>query len=196
MIPNSNSLQRLPTRGNRFSRWVGRVGMTALGGWTIQGSLPDIPKAIIPVAPHTSNWDFFVGVFVKLALGLRLSFLGKYSIFVFPVRGILLWLGGIPIRRDSAHGMVAQMVDEFHRRDQLVLCLAPEGTRSKVTEWRKGFLHIARDAHIPVVPVSFCFKTRTINISEPMTVTDDIDGALDRIKAFTGKAVGKHPELQ
>ncbi|WP_331458490.1 lysophospholipid acyltransferase family protein [Aliidiomarina indica] len=196
MIPNSNSLQRLPTRGNRFSRWVGRLGMKLLGGWTIQGSLPDIPKAIIPVAPHTSNWDFFVGVFVKLALGLRLNFLGKHSIFVFPVKGILLWLGGIPIQRDSSHGVVAQMVDEFHRRDQLVLCLAPEGTRSKVTEWKKGFLHIARDAQVPVVPVSFCFKTRTINISSPMTVGDDVDDTLDRIKAFTNQAVGKHPELQ
>src|SRR5690606_23298885 len=109
-----------PTRGNRFSRWVGRVGMWALGGWRVEGELPQTRQAIIPVAPHTSNWDFFVGVFVKLALGMKLSFLGKHTIFRFPVRGLLIWLGGIPLNRGSAQGVVAQMVEEFNQRDELM----------------------------------------------------------------------------
>lgn len=170
--------------------------MRLLGGWTIEGEIPDIPKAIIPVAPHTSNWDFFVGLAAKFALGLRLSFLGKHQIFVFPIKGLLTWLGGIPVRRHSAHGVVGQMVEQFHQRQELVLVLAPEGTRSKVTEWRKGFLHIAQQAHVPVVPITFCFATRRIMISPPLTVGDNIDVALAEIKAFTNQAVGKRPELQ
>lgn len=186
----------LPTRGNRFSRWVGRVGLKAFGGWKIIGELPDIPKAIIPVAPHTSNWDFFVGLCVKLALGLRLSFLGKHSIFVFPVKGILTWLGGIPVERSSAQGIVGQIVEQFQKREQLVVVIAPEGTRSKVVEWKKGFLHMASNAKVPVVPVAFCFATRSILISEPMDVGEDIEATLARIKNFTNKATGKNPELQ
>ncbi|RUO29139.1 lysophospholipid acyltransferase family protein [Aliidiomarina sanyensis] len=170
--------------------------MKLLGGWTIHGELPDIPKAIIPVAPHTSNWDFFVGLCVKLALGLRVSFLGKHSIFVFPIRGLLTWLGGIPVKRDSAHGVVGQMVDEFAQREQLVLVIAPEGTRSKVKEWKKGFLHIALGANVPLVPVSFCFKTRRINIADPIWPKEDVEQTLSEIKAFTDQAVGKRPELQ
>ena len=170
--------------------------MRILGGWKIVGELPDISKAIIPVAPHTSNWDFFVGLAVKFALGVRLSFLGKHSIFVFPVRRLLIWLGGIPVQRDSAHGIVGQMVEQFNKRDDLLLVLAPEGTRSKVSEWRKGFLHMAQQANVPVVPIAFCFATRSILISEPMPVGEDIDAALQRIKDFTNQAVGKRPELQ
>lgn len=197
MIKNhNNTYVRLPTRGNRFSRWVGRLGMKILGGWTIQGSLPDLPKAIIPVAPHTSNWDFFVGLCVKLALGLQVSFLGKHSIFVFPIRGVLTWLGGIPVQRDSAHGVVGQMVDEFAKRDQLILVIAPEGTRSKVQEWKKGFLHMALGANVPLVPVAFCFKNRIIHMGEPIWPKEDLEQTLSEIKAFTNQAVGKRPELQ
>ena len=196
MIRDPSSYRHLPTRGNPFSRWLGRLGMRIFGGWKIVGELPDISKAIIPVAPHTSNWDFFVGLAVKFALGVRLSFLGKHSIFVFPVRRLLIWLGGIPVQRDSAHGIVGQMVEQFGKRNDLLLVLAPEGTRSKVSEWRKGFLHMAQQANIPVIPIAFCFVTRSILISEPMSVGDDIDAALQRIKDFTNQAVGKRPELQ
>lgn len=190
------SFEFFPTRGNRFSRWVGRLGMRLLGGWTLNGEIPDIPKAILPVAPHTSNWDFFVGLMVKLALGIRVNFLGKHQIFVFPIKGLLTWLGGIPVRRHSAHGVVGQMVDEFANAERMVLVIAPEGTRSKVSEWKKGFLHIAQQAQVPVVPISFCFKNKTINISKPMFVGEDLDQALLDIKAFTNQAVGKRPELQ
>lgn len=170
--------------------------MRILGDWKIVGELPDMSKAIIPVAPHTSNWDFFVGLAVKFALGVRLSFLGKHSIFVFPVKQLLTWLGGIPVKRDSAHGIVGQMVDQFNQRNDLLLVLAPEGTRSKVTEWRKGFLHMAHNANVPLIPIAFCFETRSILISEPMYVDEDIDAVLQRIKSFTNQAVGKRPELQ
>lgn len=184
----------LPTRGNRFSRWVGRVGMRLLGGWRVEGELPATRQAIIPVAPHTSNWDFFVGVFVMLALGLKLSFLGKHTIFRFPVNRLLRWLGGIPIDRRSAQGVVGQMVDEFQQRHQLILALAPEGTRKKVSEWKKGFVHIARDAQVPVIPVAFDFSRKVVDIRPPMMITGDIESELLRVKQEVAHAVGKNPQ--
>lgn len=184
----------LPLRGNRFSRWVGRTGMRLLGGWRIEGQLPDTRQAIIPVAPHTSNWDFFVGVFVMLALGLKLSYLGKHTIFRFPVNGILRWLGGIPVDRRSAQGVVGQMVEQFKQRDELILALAPEGTRTRVQEWKKGFIHIAKAAQVPVVPVAMDFARKVIDIRPPMMITGDIDAELSRVKAAVAHAVGKNPQ--
>lgn len=184
----------LPRRGNRFSRWVGRVGMRLLGGWRIEGELPDTRQAIIPVAPHTSNWDFFVGVFVMLALGLKLSYLGKHTIFRFPVNGLLRWLGGIPVDRRAAQGVVGQMVDEFKQRHELVLALAPEGTRKKVHEWKKGFIHIAKAAQVPVVPVGMDFSRKVIDIRPAMMISGDIDAELNRVKQAIAHAVGKNPQ--
>lgn len=184
----------LPTRGNRFSRWVGRVGMRVLGGWRIEGELPATRQAIIPVAPHTSNWDFFVGVFVMLALGLKLSFLGKHTIFRFPVNRLLRWLGGIPIDRSAAQGVVGQMVTEFQQRHELVLALAPEGTRSRVSEWKKGFVHIAKEAQVPVVPVAFDFSRKVVDIHPPMMIHGDIESELLRVKQAVAHAVGKNPQ--
>ncbi len=160
------------------------------------GTMPDIKKAIVPAGPHTSNWDFFVGIFAMLSLGLRISFLGKHQIFVFPVRGILTWLGGIPVNRGSANGVVGDITAEFKARDSLIVALSPEGTRKKVEQWRTGFLYMARDAKVPVVPVALDFSTREIRIGEPIAVTDDIAASLAAVKQFTGQARGKHPEYE
>ena len=183
-----------PVRGNAFSRWVGRVGMRLLGGWRVEGELPNVRKAIIPVAPHTSNWDFFIGVFVMLALGLNLSYLGKHTIFRFPVNNLLRWLGGIPVDRRAAAGVVEQMVVQFKQRDELILALSPEGTRTKVAEWKKGFLHIAKAAQVPVIPVGLDFSRKVVDITAPIMITGDIDAELRRVKAALAHAVGKHPE--
>ncbi|MGQ4276958.1 lysophospholipid acyltransferase family protein [Pseudidiomarina sp. E22-M8] len=184
----------IPTRGNRFSRWVGRAGLRILGGWRIEGELPATRQAIIPVAPHTSNWDFFVGLCVMLALGLKLSFLGKHTIFRFPINRLLRWLGGIPIDRRAAQGVVGQMVNEFKQRHELVLALAPEGTRRKVSEWRKGFVHIARATQVPVVPVAFDFARKVVDICPPLMISGDIDSELVRVKQAVAHAVGKNPQ--
>lgn len=168
--------------------------MRLLGGWKVVGHMPDIKKAIVPVAPHTSNWDFFVGVFAMLALGLNLSFLGKQEIFVFPVRRILNWLGGIPVNRASPHGVVGDIAKQFNERDQLILALSPEGTRSKVEHWRTGFLYMARAAKVPVVPVALDFSKREIRIGQPIEIGDDIEKGLAEVQTFTSQAQAKYPE--
>ncbi len=183
-----------PLRGNRFSRWVGRVGLKVLGGWQIKGTVPSVKKAVFVVAPHTSNWDFFIGVFAMLALGLDLRYLGKHTIFRFPVNGILRWLGGIPVDRRAANGVVLQMVEQFNQHQSLILALSPEGTRSKVREWKKGFLHIAKAAAVPVIPVAFDFSQKAVDIQPPLMIVGDIDAELIRVKETLKHAVGKNPQ--
>lgn len=188
--------KNFPMRGNWFSRGLGRLGLRICGGWRVVGQMPDIKKAIVPAAPHTSNWDFFIGMFAMLALGLKVSFLGKHQIFIFPVRGLLTWLGGIPVNRSSANGVVGDITQTLIERDSLILALSPEGTRKKVEEWRTGFLYMARDAKVPVVPVAFDFSKREIRIGQPIEVTEDITAGLAAVKQFTGQARGKYPEFE
>jgi len=183
-----------PVRGNRFSRAFGRLGLRLLGGWKVVGDMPDVKKAIVPVAPHTSNWDFFVGVFAMLALGLKLSFLGKKEIFVFPVHQLLVWLGGIPVNRASPHDVVGDIAKQFEKREKLVLALSPEGTRSKVESWRTGFLYMARAARVPVVPVALDFAKKEIRIGQAIDIGDDLELGLTKVQAFTSQAQAKYPE--
>ncbi|ATZ73631.1 acyltransferase [Idiomarina sp. X4] len=183
-----------PVRDNRFLRWVGRVGMRLMGGWKINGSMPAVKKAILPVAPHTSNWDFPVGAFVMLAMGLKLNYLGKNSLFRFPIKTLMTKLGGIPVDRSAANGVVGSMVEQFRSKDELILVITPEGTRKKVTEWKKGFLHMAKQAKVPVIPVAFDFARKAIDIGPALMITDEIEKELLRVKSFFAHAQGKRSE--
>jgi 1-acyl-sn-glycerol-3-phosphate acyltransferase len=183
-----------PTRDGRFLRWVGRVGLRLSGGWKINGQMPDVKKAILPVAPHTSNWDFPVGVFVMLALGLKLNYLGKASLFRFPIKSLMTKLGGIPIDRSAPNGVVGKMVAEFKQQNELILVITPEGTRKKVKEWKKGFLHMAKQANVPIIPVAMDFARKAIDIGPAIMITGEIEKELERVKSYFAHAQGKRAE--
>ena len=183
-----------PTRDGRFLRWVGRVGLRLSGGWKINGQMPDVKKAILPVAPHTSNWDFPVGVFVMLALGLKLNYLGKASLFRFPIKSLMTKLGGIPIDRSAPNGVVGKMVAEFKQQHELILVITPEGTRKKVKEWKKGFLHMAKQANVPIIPVAMDFARKAIDIGPAIMITGEIEKELERVKSYFAHAQGKRAE--
>lgn len=175
-------------------RWVGQFGMRLLGGWQITGKLPEVPKAIIVIAPHTSNWDFFVGLFVMFKLRLKLSFLGKHSLFVFPINRLLRWVGGIPIKRNSSAGSVGQMIEAFKAHKELVLVITPEGTRKKVKKWKTGFLHMAKEAKVPVIPVAMDYARRCVDILPALNIEGEVDEELKRVQACVLHAQGKNPE--
>ncbi|MDN3653181.1 lysophospholipid acyltransferase family protein [Thalassotalea ponticola] len=176
--------------GQRFGLWL-----FELIGWRFVGEFPAQQKMIMAVAPHTSNWDFIIGVIAKLALDVKLHFLGKHTIFVWPLKPILLSLGGIAVDRRSAHGVVGQMVDQFNQHEQLILALSPEGTRSKVEHWRTGFLQIARQANVPVFPIQFNFKKKQIEFMPLRYIGDDIDRELAEFKALFDANSAKKPQL-
>lgn len=156
--------------------------MLTLLGWRIEGVIPDVPKLVLIAAPHTSNWDFVVGIAAKLALRLRVMWLGKDSLFRAPFGGILRALGGVPVDRKASHDVVRQVIDEFARNERMILGLAPEGTRKPVTRWRTGFYHIAHGAGVPIVPVALNWGARALQIGPPFTTTGDVEADVEALR--------------
>lgn len=166
-------------------------------GWKIEGSFPsDIKKYIVAVAPHTSNWDFPLGVMARSILRMQNArFLGKDSLFKPPFGWFFRWLGGHPVDRSQRHDVVQQVVDIFNRHEQFILALAPEGTRKKVAKLRTGFYYIAKGAGVPIIPVGFDFSKKRIVIREPFYPTDDAEADFAQLIAFYRNMRGKNPEL-
>lgn len=177
------------------SAWAQRLGLWLLQrlGWQVSGRLPDLPKMVVAVAPHTSNWDFIIALAASFALGIKISFLGKHSIFVWPLRSFLLRFGGIPVERSHAHGVVGQLVESFAREPQLILGIAPEGTRKKVTLWKSGFWQIARQAGVPILLVGLDFASKTVVFGPLLTPGEDFAADLAQMKAFFCTMQARYP---
>ena len=183
----------IPRRGSAAWRAIGRA-ILRLTGWGFEGNFPDLPRLVVAVAPHTSNWDFVHGAAAMFALDLRISFIGKHTLFVWPFSLFFKWMGGIPVDRSAAHGVVGEAVEAFGRADRRVLAIAPEGTRRKVERFKTGFLHIARGAGVPVVLVGLDYATRTVRIGPLIEVGEDIEAERERIEAHFRGIAGRHPQ--
>lgn len=184
--------ERVPRRGNAAVRALGRA-LLALMRWRVEGEVPDLPKFVIAVAPHTSNWDFVVGMAVMFALDLKLTFVGKHTIFRGPFAPVLRWMGGIPVDRSSPHGVVGDAVRAFESVDARVLAIAPEGTRRRVERFRSGFLHIARGARVPVLLASLDYEARCVRFGPLFDPGADVEAEVRRVEAFFATVRGKNP---
>jgi 1-acyl-sn-glycerol-3-phosphate acyltransferase len=158
----------------------------------VDGNLPDTPKFVIIAAPHTSNWDFPVGMSAKLALGLAAVWVGKHTLFRGAFGALLRSLGGVPVDRSANNDIVQQIVAEFGRRPAMVFALAPEGTRKKVERWKTGFYHIARGAEVPIVPVVLDWGLHSIRILPPFTPTGDAEGDIARLRGLYDGVRGRN----
>lgn len=156
--------------------------------------MPPLPKFVVIVAPHTSNWDFFVGIAVVYSLGIRISFLGKDSLFRGPLGPMMRWLGGIAVDRSVSRDRVAEMVEVFGSRDRLVVGLTPEGTRKKVADWKTGFYHVAKGANVPILPVAFDYSRKKIIFFPAFTPTGDAKRDIEFLKALFQPAMAQRPE--
>ncbi len=183
----------IPARGNRFSRGLGRTVLRAIG-WKIEGVLPDYPKMVVIVAPHTSNWDFPLGVTGLFTLGVKLTFLAKHSLFKPPLGAVMRWLGGVPVKRVVREDTVAIEIGEFKRNDRWVLALAPEGTRKFVESWRSGYYHVAVGAPAPIIPVGFDYSTKTIWMMEAFHPTGDLEADERYLRGLYKKSWALKPE--
>jgi 1-acyl-sn-glycerol-3-phosphate acyltransferase len=165
-------------------------------GWKIVGEYPyHLKKLVVAVAPHTSAWDFIVGLAVRSQLKLHhVKFLGKQELFKPPFGFIFRWLGGTPVDRFSKRNMVEQVVDRFNNSDRFTIVLSPEGTRKKVDRLRSGFYHIAVGAGAAILMVGFDFANRRIILSEPFDPTGDFDADTKKMLAFWGPVKGRDIE--
>jgi 1-acyl-sn-glycerol-3-phosphate acyltransferase len=177
----------------RERRWARRL--LALLGWRVDVVPPAVPRCVIAVYPHTSNWDFFVGYLAKLAAGLPVHWVGKHTIFRGPLRPLLRSMGGIPVDRRAAAGLIDALVREMEARPWMWLAIAPEGTRARVTHWKSGFYRVALAAKVPIGLAFIDYRTRTVGLTEYLVPTGDEEADLARIRAAYAGRVGRRPEL-
>lgn len=182
----------LPRRGNAFWRALGRA-LLSVGGWRVEGEFPDRPKLVAIVAPHTSNWDFIVGLSAVWALGLRVRFLGKHTLFRPPLGWLMRWSGGIPVNREAPQGLVPQAVEAITNADAIFLAITPAGTRSSTRPWKSGFYHIAHAAQVPILPVAFDGARRTIRLLAPVETSGDHAQEIPRLRALYENIRGINP---
>lgn len=167
-------------------------------GWKVSGQFPEsINKYIVIVAPHTSNWDFVIGVFGRAVLPevRKAKFLGKKELFKPPFGWIFRALGGYPVDRSKNTNMVDTIVDIFNENEEFVLALAPEGTRKKVKKFKTGFYFIAQKSEIPIVMVGFDYGKKEIIIREPFYPSTDFETDMEAIMSFFSGIKGKISEF-
>jgi len=174
---------RVPRRGGPLRAALGRTMLRALG-WRIGAGLPDLGKAVITAAPHSSNWDFFVGIALVFALRLDVHFIGKMELFRGPLGPPMRWLGGLPVNRKRPVGLVEQTVAMFAEREALLLAVAPEGTRRPVDRWKSGFYRIAVAAGVPIVPGYFDNRRRVVGFGAPFYPTGDAEADIAALRDF------------
>jgi 1-acyl-sn-glycerol-3-phosphate acyltransferase len=174
---------------SRLSMWILNIL-----GWTVQADLPDVKKFVVIAAPHTSNWDFPLGILVGKAIKLEPHWMGKHTLFRRPFGWFFRALGGIPIHRGHSKNYIEQLADRFEHSDRLVLALAPEGTRSKTDHWKTGFHRIARAANVPIVMAYLDFGHKQVGIGDMFYPGSDVEADFERIRQFYKNRRGKNPE--
>ena len=171
------------------------LAVLKLAGWKVSGQLPaNGRKCVLIAAPHTSNWDLPYTLMVAFALRLNIYWMGKEQIFKPPFRGLMMWLGGIPVRRESANNLVAASIESLQSADGPVqLVVPPEGTRSKARYWKTGFYYIAVGAQVPIVMAFMDYERKISGLGPVFEPTGDIEADMVTIKAFYAPFKGKNP---
>ena len=173
----------MPRRGSASRAAIGRLVLRMLG-WRIEANLPDLPKLLVIVAPHSSNWDFVIGIAVVFAMRLDARFLGKAELFRGLLGVLMRWFGGTPVDRDSPEGVVDQVIARFNASSKLLLAMAPEGTRRPVDRWKTGFYRIALGAGVPIVAAYLDNARRRAGFGPVFHPTGNTEAEIDAMRAF------------
>lgn len=181
----------MPQLASHFGRRLARWAVIA-GGWKLDGEFANVPRAVLIAAPHSSWWDGFWGMLIKVAIGADISFMAKRELFVGPLGWLLRKLGGLPIDRKATAGVVEQMIARMQSQQSLWIGIAPEGTRKRVAKWKSGFWHIAHAAQVPIVPVYFHYPERKIGIGPAFITSDDMDTDIERLREFYAPWQGRN----
>lgn len=184
---------KLQRAHGRFASGLGRLAMR-LSGWRFEGEVPDVPKLVLIVAPHTSNWDFPVGLMAKLALRLGGTFIGKHTLFRWPLGIFMRWLGGIPVDRKAAAGFASEVARVMRDADRMTVVLAPEGTRKRTLQWKSGFYRIALEAGAPILPVGFDYSRKVVFFAPLFQPTGDYEPDLARLRSYYRPEMAHRPE--
>lgn len=162
--------------------------------WRIEGDPPATAKFVLIAAPHTSNWDLLYLLAMSFVTGVRVSWLGKESLFWGPAGPVLRALGGVPVQRDRRSGLVTSLVAEFAAADRLVVVVPPEGTRSRTDHWRTGFYRVACAAEVPIVCSYLDYPRRVGGFGPVIEPSGDIETDFPQFEEFYADKRGKYPD--
>lgn len=169
-------------------RWLAKFIYFKIIGWKVVGnttfSKNTIKKAVIISAPHTSNFDFIIGILLRKIVAVKTNFIGKKSLFIWPFGYYFRAVGGVPVNRTNKEKKVQTIAKLFEDKEEFRLTLAPEGTRSKVEAWRTGFYYIAKEAKVPIIMFTMDFGNKQNKISEPFYPTENVEADFKFMKSF------------
>lgn len=175
----------------RLSRFI-----LKLFGWKIKGHFPpDVPKYVVIIGPHTSNWDFPLGILVRSATRADVKFIAKHTLFKPPFGFIFRWMNGYPVDRSKSHNFVQNVVNLFSEHEKFAIVIAPEGTRKKVEKLKSGFYFIAKGAKVPVVLCKFDWEAKEVSFADPYYTTDNTEKDMEFFLSYYRGVKGKNPEL-
>lgn len=184
--------ERKPSLLSRIFRRT-LVGIYKRHGWRAHGVIPEPRKFVLIAAPHTSNWDFVYFLGLTDELGIKPHFMAKTSLFRWPFTNFMRDMGGVEVDRSSSKNYVQQMIDEFKRRKEFMLTIAPEGTRGSVKAWKTGFYHIALGAGVPLVVGMMDYGTKTGGLGPAIWPTGDYKADMGKLAEIYATVTPKHP---
>lgn len=164
-------------------------------GWKIKGKMPDIKKFVLIAAPHSSNWDFVFFLLVIFKFKISIHWMGKHTLFKWPFKWILKQLGGISVYRSKKGNVVNALTLLFNRSKEMIITIAPSGTRKKVTEWKTGFYHIASQSKVPIVLGFIDYNRKIAGIGPVFNPSGDIDADMKTIRSFYTPFSGRYPTV-
>lgn len=166
----------------------------AISRWTLRTEPAPARPTVLIGAPHTSNWDFVLMLGIAWRLGIPFHWLGKASLFAGWRGPLMRALGGIPVQRDDASRVVAEIVARVRSGEVFSLVVTPDGTRGGNAHWKSGFYRIARETGMPVTLGYVDRTTMTTGLGPTIELTGDVTCDMDRIRAFYADKAGLRPE--
>lgn len=188
-----NSTQLGPPKADAFRQGLAKL-ILKLVGWRIQATFPKYDKSVAIFTPHTSNWDGLYMLSGIYAMGIKPQILAKDQLFLGPLKYFSNWLGLIPVDRSHSHNVVEQIVNSIQKREQVLLGIAPEGSRSKKDYWKSGFYHIAYQAGLPLLFAFLDYKDKVVGMAPGIFLTGDMEADLGKIRDFYKDFTAKNPE--
>lgn len=194
MSAESPSSDRVPRAHSRGLQALGRAILKSRGFRLHCESLPNEPRFVLLLAPHTSNWDFVLALAAVLAMDVKANWFAKHSIFKPPLGAMFRAIGGIALNRGSPRQAMEQITEAFRSHDELVFAIAPEGTRKRIARWKRGFYQIAVAANVPIVCGFVDYGTRTAGTGPTIYPTGDYETDIEKIQSFYRTIKPKFPD--
>ena len=195
-VSNQQIPQSFRAHRPKVFQWLGKI-MLSIFGWKVKGSIANEysdKKLVVIVAPHTSNWDGILGFAAIAGLDVRIIFLGKHTAFQYPLGAFLRYMGGIPVDRSRPGGVIQVVIDKIKHNENTLIALSPEGTRSKVVEWKTGFLRIAKELNAKIIPASLDFSKKEILFGDFFIPSGNNKKDISDLKDYYSIFTPKHPD--